>query len=72
MFVFRVLVGVANKIEKIMREYLWVGSKEDKDHLVNCNVVSPPRDEGERALGNIVAWDVAFLGKWLGRFPIGV
>ena len=44
---FRILVGVANTIEKIMRDFLWSGALDkNRDHLVSWEVCCRPKKEG--------------------------
>ncbi|CAL5398240.1 unnamed protein product [Camellia sinensis] len=64
-------VGVAKKLEKLMRDFLWEGCDEGfRFHLVKWEVVSLPRNKGGLAIGNVVARNIALLSKWLWRFPL--
>ena len=59
---FRIPMGVANSIEKIMRDFLWSGvSKTNQDHLMSWEVCCCPRKEGRLGLGNLVSKH--FLGS---------
>ncbi|GMP70607.1 hypothetical protein CsSME_00029396 [Camellia sinensis var. sinensis] len=54
-----------------MRDFLWEGCDEGKGvHLVRWETVSLSRAKGGLTIGNIVARNIAFLGKWLWRFPL--
>jgi hypothetical protein len=53
-----------------MRPFLWSGVNEGKkDHLVNWESCCKPKAEGGLGLGNLVAKNLALVGKWLWRFP---
>lgn len=69
---FRIPVGVPNRIEKLMRDFLSSGVRErNKDRLVNwdasCNC-----KEGGLGIDCLVNKNVALLGKWLWCFPLEV
>lgn len=56
-----------------MRDFLWERCEEGKGvHLVRWDTVSLPKEKGGLAIGNIVARNIALLGKWLWRFSIEV
>ncbi|XP_028093546.1 uncharacterized protein LOC114293627 [Camellia sinensis] len=66
-------VKVAKSLEKLMRDFLWERKDEGKkDHLVNWELVSLLKENGGLAIGNIVARNMALLGKWLWRFLLEV
>ena len=70
---FKIPVKVARSIEKLMRDFLWEEKDEGKkDHLVNWEVVALSKEKGGLAIGNIVAWNLALLGKWLWRFQLEI
>ncbi|CAB4278922.1 unnamed protein product [Prunus armeniaca] len=69
---FRIPASVAKRLEKIMRNFLWEGVEEGrKDHLVNWEVVSLPKENGGLGIGNLRKRNEALLGKWLWRFQNG-
>ncbi|RVW90069.1 putative ribonuclease H protein [Vitis vinifera] len=62
--------SVAAKIERLQRDFLWSGIGEGKrDHLVRWDVVCKPKEIGGLGFGNISLRNLAFLGKWLWRYP---
>lgn len=68
---FKVPIRVAKSIESIMSDFLWKGKDGGKKmHLVRWEIVSLSKDKGGLALGNIVARNLALLGKWLWRIPL--
>ena len=59
-------MGVANSIEKIMRDFLWSGvSKTNGDRLVSWAECCCPRKEGGLDLGNLVSKNISLAAKWL-------
>ncbi|RVW19678.1 Structural maintenance of chromosomes protein 3, partial [Vitis vinifera] len=67
---FKILVSIASKIEKMQRDFLWSGAGERKrDHLIRWEVVSRPREMGGLGFGKTSMRNSALLGKWLWRFP---
>ena len=61
---FKILVAVANEIEKMLRNFLWEGYEKGKgDHLVNWKIVSKSKKKGGLGIGNIIKKNEALLGK---------
>ena len=61
--------GVAHRIEKIQRDFLWEGmGGEFKYHLVNWDRVCTPIQCGGLGIRNLVTFNQALLGKWLWRY----
>jgi len=68
---FRILVGVAKRIEKIMRNLLWEGFGDGKKaHLISWDIVCRPRDKGGLGIGSVVLKNLALLKKWIRRVPL--
>jgi exonuclease III len=66
---FPVPVSVANRIEKIQRDFLWGGmGDEPKMHLVNWDQVCRPLRAGGLGIRNVLKFNKALLGKWLWRY----
>jgi hypothetical protein len=66
---FPVPVSVANRIEKIQRDFLWGGmGDEPKMHLVNWDQVCRPIRAGGLGIRNVLKFNKALLGKWLWRY----
>ncbi|RVW58950.1 Retrovirus-related Pol polyprotein from transposon RE1 [Vitis vinifera] len=71
----------ASKIEKMQRDFLWSGAGEGKrDHLIRWEVVSRPREMGERSglwhkvIASIYGthpngWDANMVVRWSHRCP---
>ncbi|EXB29684.1 hypothetical protein L484_013458 [Morus notabilis] len=69
--VFKIPVGVADAIEKLMRDFLWEGFSDDNlSHLVAWEQVHKPKDLGGLRIGNIRKKNEALLAKWLWRFSL--
>lgn len=50
---FRMPIKVANRLKRMIRNFLWEGSGEGKKyHVVSWEIVSRPRDKDGLALGN--------------------
>jgi hypothetical protein len=66
---FPVPMSVANRIEKIQRDFLWGGmGDEQKLHLVSWNQVCHPLRAGGLGIRNVLKFNEALLGKWLWRY----
>jgi hypothetical protein len=66
---FPVPMSVANRIEKIQRDFLWGGMGDEKKlHLVSWNQVCRPLRAGGLGIRNIFKFNKALLGKWLWRY----
>ncbi|XP_059671014.1 uncharacterized protein LOC132316554 [Cornus florida] len=66
---FQISCSVAERIEKIQRDFLWGGKGEEfKYHLVNWEQVCKPLKFGGLGIQKLVPFNRALLGKWLWRF----
>ena len=66
---FRIPVSVANRLEKIQRNFLWGGKEEGTNfHLVNWDTVCSPIKYGGLGVRKLNVFNKALLGKWLWRF----
>jgi hypothetical protein len=66
---FPIPSSVANRIEKLYRDFLWGGLGDDfKYHLVCWSLVCTPIPEGGLGLRNLRMFNQALLGKWLWRY----
>jgi hypothetical protein len=69
MSLFKIPVKVANRIEKLQRDFLWGGVGEEfKYHLVKWSKVCSPLSEGWLGIRKLVDFNRALLGKWLWRY----
>ena len=62
---FIIPTHVANKIEKMQRDFLWGDSKL---HLVDWDKVCAPIVNGGLGIRKLITFNKALLGKWLWRF----
>ena len=70
LYLFKIPVSIASKIEKLQRDFLWSGAGEGKkDHLIRWDVVCRPKELGSLGFGKTSLRNIALLGKWLWRFP---
>ena len=64
---FTIPTHVANKIERLQRDFLWGDSKT---HLVGWDKVCAPLENGGLGVRKLISFNKALLGKWLWRFGI--
>jgi hypothetical protein len=68
---FKMPIGVAKSLERLMRNFLWEGLEEGrKDHLIRWELVARSIEKGGLGVGNLVERNKALMGKWLWRFPL--
>jgi hypothetical protein len=66
---FPIPKGIAHRLEKIQRDFLWGGLGEEfKFHLVNWKQICTPIQSGGLGIRNLALFNQALLGKWLWRF----
>ena len=59
-------LSIASKIEKLQRDFLWLGAREGKkDHLISWDIVCRPKKFRGLGFGKTVLQNHALLGKWL-------
>ena len=64
LFLFKIPISIASKIEKLQRDFLWSGAGEGKkDHLIRWDVVSRPKKLGGLGFGKTSLRNIALLGK---------
>ena len=69
MSLFPLPVSVANRMEKLQRDFLWGGLGEEfKYHLVSWSKVCSPVSVGGLGIRNLLMFNRALLGKWLWRY----
>jgi hypothetical protein len=68
---FPIPPSVANRIEKLQRDFLWGGiGDEFKYHIVSWAKVCSPISEGGLDIRNLRMFNRTLLGKWMWRFGI--
>ncbi|WKA03333.1 hypothetical protein VitviT2T_021448 [Vitis vinifera] len=71
MSLFRMPKSVANRLEKLQRDFLWGGgSLERKVYLIKWEVVCTQKEKGGLGIRKIDPLNKALLGKWLWRFAV--
>jgi hypothetical protein len=66
---FPIPSSVANRIEKLHRDFLWGGTGEEfKFYLVNWSKVCSPISNDGLGIRNLRIFNKALLGKWLWRY----
>jgi hypothetical protein len=66
---FPIPAGVAHRLEKIQRDFLWNGMGEDpKFHLVSWSKICEPIQHGRLGVKDLQRFNKALLGKWLWRY----
>jgi hypothetical protein len=69
---FTIHVSVANRIEKLQRNFLWGGEGDGVNHhLLNWDTICPPIAYGGLGVRKLMTFNKALLGKWLCRFWYG-
>ena len=64
---FTIPTHVANKIEKLQRDFLW---GDPKTHLLGWDKMCMPIANGGLGIRKLTTFNKALLGKWLWRFGI--
>ena len=68
---FPILASVANRIERLQRNFLWGSFGDDpKIHLVKWATICAAISSGGLWIRKIRLFNEALLGKWLWRFGI--
>ena len=68
---FPIPMGIASRIEKLQRDFLWDGFEDkSKFHLVNWKKACLPLQSGGLGIRNMAIFNKALLGKWLWRYSM--
>jgi hypothetical protein len=68
---FPILAGVAQRLEKLQRDFLWCGMEEKpKYHLVKWSQICSPIQNGGLAIRDLGIFNQVLLGKWLWRYGL--
>ena len=66
MSLFKIPVSMAKRIEKLQRNFLWGGVRDDiKIPLVSWNKVCTPFTQCGLRVRDLIVFNKALLGKWL-------
>jgi hypothetical protein len=66
---FHLPAGVAHRLEKLQRDFLWDGlGDQPKFHLVNWAKICEPIPSGGLGIKNLQSFNQSLLGKWLWRY----
>lgn len=69
MSLFKLPVRIAQKMEQLMRNFLWQRFGENSANvLVAWDKVTKPKDQGGLGIGNLLIHNKALLGKWVWRY----
>jgi hypothetical protein len=68
---FPIPMGVANRLERLQRDFLWGGiGDEVKFHLMNWMRICTPIKSGGIGVQSLIQFNRALLGKWLWLFAM--
>ncbi len=68
---FPIPAGVARRLEKLQRDFLWCGLEDQpKYHLVKWSQICCPIQNGGLAIRDLRCFNKTLLGKWLWRYGL--